>query len=349
MIYDIRFTRAIQFACLALLLSLCLLPSALHAQGSLTPPGAPGPTMLSLSQVEPRTPISGPITITRSGSYYLTTNITISSGNAIQIAANNVWLDLNGFSVSSTALPAGGYGIYLGPTFSVTNVTVMNGFISGSVTNNSSGVYGGSGFGYGIYGGGANVHVKNVSVSGCLYDGINTFESSSVVEACTVNTVGGNGIVAQSVSDSTAVNCGGDGLSAQTANNCSGQGYDEGINASIVNNCYGSSTVGDGVYASNSADNCYGSSSTGDGIVGGIANNCYGSRSGYTGIFVESAYNCYGSSGGGSYGIYTSYIASGCYGYSVSGTGIYAFMASVCHAATSSGTTFNVTHNINSF
>lgn len=28
------------------------------AQGSLTPPGAPGPTMLSLSQVEPRTPIS---------------------------------------------------------------------------------------------------------------------------------------------------------------------------------------------------------------------------------------------------------------------------------------------------
>jgi hypothetical protein len=43
---------------LFLLSTLILQPPTLHAQGSLTPPGAPAPTMKSLDQVEPRTPIS---------------------------------------------------------------------------------------------------------------------------------------------------------------------------------------------------------------------------------------------------------------------------------------------------
>jgi len=51
-----------------LLLALSL-PRA-FAQGSLTPPGAPAPTMKSLDQIEPRTPISSlPFTISSSGSY----------------------------------------------------------------------------------------------------------------------------------------------------------------------------------------------------------------------------------------------------------------------------------------
>src|ERR1700733_5595894 len=75
------------------------------AQGSLTPPGAPAPTMLTLSQVEPRTPIStAPYFITLPGSYYLTTNLMISSGNnAIVIETNNVTIDLNGFTIFGTA------------------------------------------------------------------------------------------------------------------------------------------------------------------------------------------------------------------------------------------------------
>ena len=45
-------------------------------QGSLTPPGAPGETMKSLEQVEPRTPISSlPYTISESGSYYVVSSI----------------------------------------------------------------------------------------------------------------------------------------------------------------------------------------------------------------------------------------------------------------------------------
>ena len=96
------------------LASFFILDSA-RGQGALTPPGPPSPTMKSLSQIEPRTAIASSTTITAPGSYYLTGNLAISSGNAITIAANNVALDLNGFTISSTASPAGGtgsYGIY---------------------------------------------------------------------------------------------------------------------------------------------------------------------------------------------------------------------------------------------
>jgi len=45
--------------------------ATLFAQGPLTPPGAPAPTMKTLAQIETRTPISSaPFTISQSGSYY---------------------------------------------------------------------------------------------------------------------------------------------------------------------------------------------------------------------------------------------------------------------------------------
>src|SRR3974390_2750650 len=105
----------IKRAALALLLS-TLNPqlSTIFAQGSLTPPGAPAPTMKSLDQIEARTPISSaPITIINPGSYYLTTNLTVATGNAISIATNDVTLDLSGWTISSTAASATGYGIFL--------------------------------------------------------------------------------------------------------------------------------------------------------------------------------------------------------------------------------------------
>jgi hypothetical protein len=88
--------------------------STIFAQGSLTPPGAPAPVMKSLDQIQPRTPIfSAPFIITNSGSYYLTTNLTVSSGDAIDINVSGVTLDLNGFTISSTAPSATGYAIQL--------------------------------------------------------------------------------------------------------------------------------------------------------------------------------------------------------------------------------------------
>jgi len=71
--------------------------------------------MKSLDQVEARTAItnSGAVTISQSRSYHLTRNITVSSGGAIAINSDDVTLDLNGFTISSTAPSANRVAINL--------------------------------------------------------------------------------------------------------------------------------------------------------------------------------------------------------------------------------------------
>jgi parallel beta-helix repeat protein len=103
--------------------------STLLAQGSLTPPGAPTPTMKTLAQIEPRTPISSlPFTITAAGAYYLTTNLTgVSGTNGITIAANDVTLDLKGFAL--VAVPGTMDGILV--SGNRTNLWIGNGTVRG--------------------------------------------------------------------------------------------------------------------------------------------------------------------------------------------------------------------------
>jgi hypothetical protein len=142
----------LKLAALALLLSTINSQlSTAFAQGSLNPSGAPAPTMKSLDQIEPRTPISAaPFVISAGGSYYLTTNVTVGSGDAITIAANNVTLDLKGFTVAST-LPAASSDTAILLSGGVTNIAIYNGHITSGVTNTAAGVFGGSGFGFGIH------------------------------------------------------------------------------------------------------------------------------------------------------------------------------------------------------
>jgi hypothetical protein len=121
---------------LAILLCLSIFPvdlSRVLAQGSLAPPGAPGPTMKSLDQIEPRTPISSlPFTITQPGSYYLKGNLTgTGSQNGITISADNVTLDLMGFSLNGVASSLVG----VTSTGTRKNITIVNGVIQGWGSN----------------------------------------------------------------------------------------------------------------------------------------------------------------------------------------------------------------------
>ena len=96
----------------------------LQAQGPLTPPGAPTPTMKTLEQIEPRTPISSlPFTIGSAGSYYLTGNLVGGAGGGILIGATGVTLDLMGYELVGGT----GDGIQIVP--GRTNVVILNGTV----------------------------------------------------------------------------------------------------------------------------------------------------------------------------------------------------------------------------
>lgn len=356
--------------CSAFLACLCttlafvsLLPVAVRAQGPLTPSAGPTPTMKSLDQIEPRTPISSlPYTISASGSYYLTKNLTVASGSGVIIGSDDVTLDLNGFTISSTAGSGGSGIIFSGAN---DNVTIRNGQISSGVADNGSS-FTGPGFDNGISDGGTpgkNVRVTNVSVRGVRYYGINLGSSnnlSSIVEACSVDTAGAFGIQAAGVYNSKATTCGsiaisgatvensigsavrfGDAIVATTVNNSFGHavGTGNGINAKTVTNSAGSSgdhnsSSGYGIYAS-SAANSYGSSIRATGLNAETATNCRGSGES-TGLSAVAATNCIGSSQAGA-GVRAS-IANGCYGWSSSGRGVDAYyLATGCFGSSTSG------------
>jgi hypothetical protein len=119
-----------------------LLPVAALSQGSLTPPGAPAPTMKTLQQVEPRTDVLtlppgtfAQYVISTPGSYYLTTNILgipSASKVGILIQANNVTLDLNGFAlIGNGSLYSGIWLTTPSLVGGATNVAVFNGTVTG--------------------------------------------------------------------------------------------------------------------------------------------------------------------------------------------------------------------------
>jgi hypothetical protein len=109
--------------------------SNLLAQGSLTPPGAPAPTMKTLDQVEPRTAITSlPITIGQGGSYYLTKSFAQNfSSDAITIQGDNVTVDFCGFTVQQTNATASIVGVRINATSAIAlrNAVIRNGTIAG--------------------------------------------------------------------------------------------------------------------------------------------------------------------------------------------------------------------------
>ena len=147
-------------------------------QGSLTPPSAPAPTMKTLAQIEPRIPISStPTNIFASGSYYLTTNLN-ASGDAIFILANDVVLDLSGFTIRGSGSDR---GITLSPA--IRNVRIQNGTIRE--------------FGEGIIGASTPmVTVENVQLISNSISGINIGADGRIVD-CVASGSGSWGIKGQ--------------------------------------------------------------------------------------------------------------------------------------------------------
>jgi hypothetical protein len=197
--------KSLQFALLfASGLFVGIQANSAFAQGNLTPPaGSPTPTMKTLDQVEPRTPIDAKHTpgdatnmfvITQPGSYYLTTNLVATgSKNGINILTNDVSIDLKGFSIVGNGV-TNTSGITC-PTYSQ-NFSVCD----GSIRNwGQAGIYlysSNSRFEklklsnvgqYGIFAAGDTCQIRNCGAIGYSYIG---FE------------VGNNGII----SESTAYN-----------------------------------------------------------------------------------------------------------------------------------------------
>lgn len=158
--------------------AICAVLSLYASAGQLNPPGPPtAGTMKPLDQVEPRTPIRQadiPLTISTSGSYYLVSNIT-SSQTAITVAADDVTIDLHGFTVDGPDT-AGSYGIYM---YGRRNVEIRNGTIRDfgtAVIDTSTGSN--------------DIRLVNLKLMSNLVNGIAVHGFSALVEKCTLT---GNG------------------------------------------------------------------------------------------------------------------------------------------------------------
>ncbi len=189
---------------------------AAHA-GDLNPPAGPvAPTMLPLDQVEARTPVqslSGDVdslfVISQSGSYYLTGNITGASGmNGVSVTADDVTIDLNGFSLIGVA--GSDHGVSIGA--GVERCTIRNGGIRS---------WGGTG----VFGDQANqcrvdevrvamnqngldlgdfAHVSRCAASDNTFGGL-SIDEEGLIKECTAND---NGNVGMALSNrSSALDC----------------------------------------------------------------------------------------------------------------------------------------------
>jgi parallel beta-helix repeat protein len=253
MIDDFRFTRTVQFAGVALLLSFILHPASLHAQGTLTPPGAPAPTMKTLDQIEARTPVDAVHTpgngtaefiINQPGSYYLTTNIVSTNTYGIEISTNNTTLDLNGFSL--TGIPGAEDGIFIDSGFR--RIRVYNGIINNWLT-------------YGISCAANDVVFEHLIISGNFDTGVNIQGGLGII--LRDSTVNGNSSYGINCDSSTNVN-----LENLIVSNNHGTGISFSSAGSIISNCSISGNTTDGILLWGSGCLIVGNNCAGNHLIG---------------------------------------------------------------------------------
>jgi parallel beta helix pectate lyase-like protein len=253
--------------------------------GPLAPPGAPAPTMKTLQEVEPRTPISQadvPLQILLPGSYYLTENLLavgLPANHVIEIASDNVTLDLRGFTItgsSEVAQAFDGVKVFDG----IRSVAIRNGTIEKCIDR-------------GIDAEKANdIIVEGIRAIGNIGDGI--VIASGIVRECVATNNSGSGIVADTIvtgRSTTIVDC------VSTGNGF--LGIDTGFGCSIQN-CVvrDSGTIGIQTGSSNTIMNTSVYNSGADGFsvgAGSSITNCASSSNGDDGYFVAGGCQVTGS------------------------------------------------------
>jgi parallel beta-helix repeat protein len=191
--------------CIRVLIITVGLASQLWA-GSLNPPAAPGATMKTMTEVEPRIAISADNTpgdpnntyiISQPGSYYLTGNFVSNFKHGILVKADNVTLDLMGYQIKSSWYKAQSsqnttfHGIKI--LDRCRNITIRNGTIFSDRFVNK-------GFYHGIAADAGtiidSVRIINVDIFGSRYDGIYLYDATEVLaDSCTVKNCVGNGMM----------------------------------------------------------------------------------------------------------------------------------------------------------
>lgn len=290
-----------------------LLTSHAQANNYLTPPGEPGSPaarMRTLNEVQPSEPISAlPYVITNSGTYYLTGHLSGTNGySGIRILADNVTLDLNGFSLYGG--PGTEYGIEIAQH--QLSIRIQNGILREW------------GY-YGVYGG---------SAENCSYIGLTTI-SNGWDANCSGIYAGPNSQVLECIASgnkSYGIFAG----NGSSVRNCKAyQNGNRGINAadgSTVSGCsaYENGNSGIAAYNGSTITQCSAYKNSNAGIVvyqGSTVSDSAAYQNGLCGIEVGAGVtviNCT-SSQNGSYGywIESGCIVSKCSAYRNGGHGFY--------------------------
>mgnify|MGYP000113433063 CR=1 FL=1 len=211
--------RTVRSLCVFTILITGLITGAILYAGPLNPPAGPvASTHKTLTEVEPRTPLSQaqvPITISQPGSYYLTGNLfaPVLITAIITVNAPGVTLDLNGFQLDgATDVGEATYCIRLNAV--AEGCAIRNGTVMEATTTGISSLAAGCSF--------TNVRATRNAAAGL------SAGNGALVEGCTASNNGTVGISAGSASvvrGCTAADNGSNGISATgTVDGCTGTG-----------------------------------------------------------------------------------------------------------------------------
>lgn len=260
----------------------CALATGTLAGDLNPPPGAVGPTMKTLSEVEPRIAINATNTpgdaasvfkITQPGSYYLTGNVMVPASRVgIRINSSNVTIDLNGFSLIGDGAGSGGIAFAdQGGAFFCT--TVRNGSVRGMGA-------------YGVYlfsSQARGVTVQDLVATHNGMEGI-AVSGGAVVRNCVASNNGANGIANGGAQNCVIENC--------VASNNAEAGITVGGAAAVVRGCTAALNGLQGIAAYNGAtiSECNAFDNSATGILassGSTVTGCTSMRNALDGIEVD--------------------------------------------------------------